>query len=285
MSHSLLNKVELNHLHTGEYPHEDVMCSCVVRDSGTGWYTIAEGRGRLFGKWHIWDGTPGCHNFVELTAAASYGVFRIDIGMRGSWSHKSITHARWLYPTNDRIYGTAKLQVYLVDNTTHPEYSVEVKHIGMHGQYESWDNWENIPIVIPKQGLPSGYSVDSVSPVQDVTRDKHVSNGLFTRFTITALAHLVGSDERIKENIEPIVDPVEKLNCLYCSYVNGLMQYASAIAGRTELYFCPIKHAKKVAHEHNYYHTFLSYGEGEDYQKKLNELREKSEEKIEETIP
>lgn len=74
------------------------------------------------------------------------------------------------------------------------------------------------------------------------------------------------------------LNPIEKLNCLYCSYVNGLIQYASAIAGRTELYFCPIKHAKKVAHEHNYYNEFLSYGEGEEYQKRLKELREKSQE-------
>jgi len=71
------------------------------------------------------------------------------------------------------------------------------------------------------------------------------------------------------------LNPIEKLNCLYCSYVNGLMQYSSAVAGRTELFFCPIKHAKKVAGEHNYYNEFLSYGDGEEYQKKLKELRRK----------
>lgn len=69
------------------------------------------------------------------------------------------------------------------------------------------------------------------------------------------------------------LNPVEKLNCVYCSYVNGLMQYASAIASRTEFYFCPIKHAKKVAYEHSYYDKYLSYGDGEDYQKKLKVLR------------
>lgn len=72
------------------------------------------------------------------------------------------------------------------------------------------------------------------------------------------------------------LNPIEKLNCLYCSYVNGLMQYASAIAGRTELYFCPIKHAKKLAGEHIYYDTFLSYGDGEEYEKKLKALRKRS---------
>jgi len=73
------------------------------------------------------------------------------------------------------------------------------------------------------------------------------------------------------------LNPVEKLNCLYCSYVNGLMQYASAIAGRTELFFCPIKHAKKIAYEHRYYDKYLAYGNGEDYQKKLKALRKNSQ--------
>ena len=72
------------------------------------------------------------------------------------------------------------------------------------------------------------------------------------------------------------LNPVEKLNCVYCSYVNGLMQYASAIASRTEFYFCPIKHAKKVAYDHDYYHDYLAYGDEGDYQKKLKELRKNS---------
>jgi len=70
---------------------------------------------------------------------------------------------------------------------------------------------------------------------------------------------------------------IEKLNCVYCAYFNGVMQYASAIAGRTELYFCPIKHAKKIAYTHEYYHAFLPYGDGDEYQKKLKELRKEEE--------
>ena len=72
------------------------------------------------------------------------------------------------------------------------------------------------------------------------------------------------------------LNPIEKLNCVYCSYVNGLMQYASAIASRTEFYFCPIKHAKKVAYDHDYYQDYLAYGDEGDYQKKLKELRKNS---------
>lgn len=73
------------------------------------------------------------------------------------------------------------------------------------------------------------------------------------------------------------LNPIEKFHCLYCSYFNGLMQYASAIASRTEFFFCPIKHAKKVAYEHNYYDEFLAYGDEEEYQEKLKALRENSE--------
>jgi len=71
------------------------------------------------------------------------------------------------------------------------------------------------------------------------------------------------------------LNSVEKLNCVYCSYINGLMQYASAIAARTEFYFCPIKHAKKIAYQNDYYHEYLMYGDEVDYQKKLKELRNK----------
>lgn len=73
------------------------------------------------------------------------------------------------------------------------------------------------------------------------------------------------------------LNPIEKLNCLYCSYFNGLMQYAAAIASRTELFFCPIKHAKKVAYEHDFYNMYFEYGEGDEYQTKLKDLRNKNE--------
>lgn len=35
---------------------------------------------------------------------------------------------------------------------------------------------------------------------------------------------------------------IEKLNCMYCGYANGLIHYAQVIAGDTEKYWCGIKH-------------------------------------------
>jgi len=38
---------------------------------------------------------------------------------------------------------------------------------------------------------------------------------------------------------------IQKINCLYCSYINGLFSYAVEVAGRTEKYWCPIKYASR----------------------------------------
>jgi len=65
---------------------------------------------------------------------------------------------------------------------------------------------------------------------------------------------------------------IEKLNCLYCSYFNGLMAYAGEVAARTEQFWCPIKHAKKIAYRHRYYDRFVSYGDAK-YHQKLEALR------------
>jgi len=69
------------------------------------------------------------------------------------------------------------------------------------------------------------------------------------------------------------LNPIEKLNCVYCGYFNGLIGYVQEIAGRTEQYWCPIKHARKTAAIHNRYHKFFDYGDHEEYKKRLAEIR------------
>ncbi len=66
---------------------------------------------------------------------------------------------------------------------------------------------------------------------------------------------------------------IEKINCAYCSYFNGVISFAQEIAGRTEQYWCPIKHARRVANMHSRYVKFLEYGDAENYQQKLSEVR------------
>ncbi|MFA7384031.1 MAG: hypothetical protein WC001_11330 [Desulfurivibrionaceae bacterium] len=66
---------------------------------------------------------------------------------------------------------------------------------------------------------------------------------------------------------------IEKLNCMYCSYVNGLIAYIREIAGRTEQYWCPIKHARPQASLHSRYGKFLEYGDAEGYRCHLEKIR------------
>ncbi len=60
---------------------------------------------------------------------------------------------------------------------------------------------------------------------------------------------------------------IEKLNCLYCSYANGLLAYVREIAARTERYWCPIKHTQRPAAQHRYYPGFAEYGDAETYRR------------------
>jgi hypothetical protein len=69
------------------------------------------------------------------------------------------------------------------------------------------------------------------------------------------------------------LNAIEKLNCAYCSYANCLIAYVREIAARTEQYWCPIKHARRVIGSHPRYAMFDDYGDAEGYQKRANELR------------
>lgn len=66
---------------------------------------------------------------------------------------------------------------------------------------------------------------------------------------------------------------IEKFHCSYCAYANGLIAYISEIVARTEKYFCPIKHARKVLGTHGHYSHFLDYGDPVDYEARLEAFR------------
>lgn len=70
------------------------------------------------------------------------------------------------------------------------------------------------------------------------------------------------------------LNALEKLNCAYCSYANGLIGYVREIAGRTEQFWCPIKHARKVVAAHPHYSHFVDFGDAAAYRKELDALRE-----------
>lgn len=64
---------------------------------------------------------------------------------------------------------------------------------------------------------------------------------------------------------------IQKIHCLYCSYVNGIFAYSVEIAARTERYWCPIKAANRPKYYHGWYKDFADYGSPEEWNQKFND--------------
>lgn len=62
---------------------------------------------------------------------------------------------------------------------------------------------------------------------------------------------------------------IEKVNCAYCSYGNGVIAFAREVAARTEVYWCPIKHARRVLGPHPHYVGFADFGDAEGFREKI----------------
>jgi len=66
---------------------------------------------------------------------------------------------------------------------------------------------------------------------------------------------------------------IEKMNCVYCGYFNGVVAYAREVAARTEQHWCPIKHARQVGDIHSRYKYFFDYGDGKRYHQEIKTAR------------
>jgi hypothetical protein len=70
------------------------------------------------------------------------------------------------------------------------------------------------------------------------------------------------------------LNAIERLNCEYCTYANGVIAYVREIASRTEQYWCPIKHAMRVMGTHKRYSGFEDYGDAQGYRSRLERHRQ-----------
>ncbi|MFB0934571.1 MAG: hypothetical protein QMB52_02270 [Propionivibrio sp.] len=76
----------------------------------------------------------------------------------------------------------------------------------------------------------------------------------------------------------PYLNIIEKFNCFYCSYGNGVAAYTREVAARTEQYWCPIKHARRIKAAHERYPRFFDHGDAEAFRQGLNRLRRQFDE-------
>jgi hypothetical protein len=77
---------------------------------------------------------------------------------------------------------------------------------------------------------------------------------------------------------------LEKMNCMYCGYFNGVIAYVREVAARTEQYWCPVRHARPVKSVHAHYRTFFEYGDAQGYREGLEPAREKLADKLREDL-
>ena len=94
----------------------------------------------------------------------------------------------------------------------------------------------------------------------------------FTAFPLYGITRVRRSDHIVFDlKYLGYLNLLQKFNCLYCSYVNGLFSYAVEIGGRTERYWCPIKYARKLDQVHKYYPEFADFGDAEGFLKLYSE--------------
>jgi hypothetical protein len=67
---------------------------------------------------------------------------------------------------------------------------------------------------------------------------------------------------------------IEKINCAYCSYCNGAIAFVREVASRTEVYWCPIKHARRILGPHPHYLGFANFGDADVFREKLMQMKD-----------
>ncbi|NKB38711.1 MAG: hypothetical protein GKR93_16380 [Gammaproteobacteria bacterium] len=86
---------------------------------------------------------------------------------------------------------------------------------------------------------------------------------------------------RVKRSMYIVIDrhhlrylnSIERFNCIYCGYAGGVISYVREVAARTEQYWCPIKHARKILDPHRRYARFADFGQADGYADLLQEMR------------
>ena len=105
--------------------------------------------------------------------------------------------------------------------------------------------------------------------------DLFVSIYQLTCFRIYGVARVHRSDHLVFDRSQlAYLNWFERFNCRYCSYANGVISYVREVAARTEQYWCPIKHSRRVLGTHERYHAFADYGDGAAYGQELAKLRQ-----------
>lgn len=93
-------------------------------------------------------------------------------------------------------------------------------------------------------------------------------------FPVFGIPRVRRSDHLVFDRADlPYLNLIEKFNCFYCSYGNGVAAFLREVAARTEQYWCPIKHSRRLLAPHDAYPRFFEFGDGRAYREGLDRLQ------------
>lgn len=72
------------------------------------------------------------------------------------------------------------------------------------------------------------------------------------------------------------LNPVEKVCCMYCGYVNGVLRYIKQVAGLTEKYWCGVMHEGRPGfktQEDQITQDFSKFGDEKDFENKYGQIK------------
>lgn len=72
------------------------------------------------------------------------------------------------------------------------------------------------------------------------------------------------------------LNPMQKFNCVYCGYANGVIQYMARIIAETESYWCGIQHRNRDGFIEPAHHIdFLKFGDKERFKEDFDSRKTK----------
>ena len=124
-------------------------------------------------------------------------------------------------------------------------------------------NWRHVRYIL---SIPFIYGMIIPSIILDIflTIYQWITFPLYS-IPIVRRSEFISYDRRFLDYLNIL----EKINCLYCSYVNGVFAYAVEVGSRTERFWCPLKSAHKPRFTHGWYKEFADYGDPDDWRKKM----------------
>ncbi len=73
------------------------------------------------------------------------------------------------------------------------------------------------------------------------------------------------------------LNAIEKFNCIYCSYFNGLVGFIREVGSRTEQYWCPIRHSRSNLYRSTRDKHYFDYGDAETFKRSYEAKRRQFE--------